>query len=425
MTGYNTKHMQETSRYAIGLDVGTSSVKVVVGSLDPQASEPTIIGAVTEPNAGMRKGMVVNLVNTAQAIDKALEAAERMSGAHISNATVSVNGAHVVGIASKGVIAVGSSGHEINLDDIARVEEAATVVQLPPNREIVEVTPRSYLLDGQDNIKDPVGMTGVRLEVDAYVITALSPHVRNLEKACEMTETATNGIVLSGLAASRAVLTNQQMENGVLLVDMGGSTTNLAVFDEGDLLHVAVLPVGGNNITNDLAIGLKVDLDIAEKVKVEHAVAHSDLRRGKADKVAVTLDGTKHEFETSEIDMIVDARLEEIFEQISAELKKIGRQAKLPGGVVLTGGGAKLKGIDDYAKQALMLSSRLGKVVGLEGLNDEISGPEFATATGLMLRDLTNTAVGVDLNEKKSDKAGTVVKAITRKITGIFSRDRS
>lgn len=417
--------MQETSRYAIGLDVGTSSVKVVVGALDPQATVPTIVGIASEPNTGMRKGTVVNLVNTAQAIDKALEAAERMSGARISSATVSVNGSHIVGISSKGVIAVGSSGHEINSDDIARVEEAATVVQLPANREIVEVTPRSYLLDGQENIKDPVGMTGVRLEVDAYVITALTPHVKNLEKACEMTETAMKNIVLSGLAASRAVLSDQQMENGVLLVDMGSSTTNLAIFDEGDLLHVAVLPVGGNNITNDLAIGLKVDLDVAEKVKLEHAVAHSELRRGKADKVSVSIDGSKQEFETSEIDMIVDARLEEIFEQISGELKKVGRLAKLPGGVVLTGGGAKLKGIDDYAKQALMLSSRVGKVTGLEGINEEVSAPEYATAVGLMLRDLADEGSEGVSGHGKSEKNGAVFKSITSKITGIFGKDRS
>lgn len=418
--------MQETSRYAVGLDVGTSHVRVVVGHLDEQTSLPTIVGAASEPNTGMRKGTVVNLVNVAQAIDKALESAERMSGHQISSAAVSVNGAHIVGIASRGVIAVGSNGHEINADDVARVEEAATVVQLPANREIVEVTPRSYQLDGQDNIKDPLGMTGVRLEVDAYVITALAPHVKNLEKACEMTETGVDNVMLAGLGAARAALSDQQMENGVLLIDIGSSTTNLVVFDEGDLLHVAVLPVGGNNITNDLAIGLKVDLDMAEKIKIEHAVAHSDLRRGKVDKVSVTMGGAKHEFETNDIDMIVDARLEEIFEQVTAELKKVGRVQKLPGGVVLVGGGAELKGMADYAKQALSLSARVGKASGLGGVGEEVSNPSYATAVGLMLSDLMNApreASGD--NKQKSGKLGTSLQSIGSKITGVFGKFRS
>lgn len=418
--------MQDTSRYAVGLDIGTSHVRAVVGHFDEQTGAPTIVGMASEPNTGMRKGTVVNLVNAAQAIDKALETAERMSGHQIGSATVSVNGSHVVGIASRGVIAVGSSGHEINSEDIARVEEAATVVQLPANREIVEVTPRSYQLDGQDNIKDPIGMTGVRLEVDAYVITALAPHVKNLEKACEMTETRVGNIMLAGLGSARAVLTDQQMENGVLLVDMGSSTTNVVVFDEGDLIHVAVLPVGGNNITNDLAIGLKVDLDIAEKVKVEHAVAHSDLRRGKETKVSVTVDGAKHEFETEEIDMIVDARLEEIFEQITAELKKVGRVAKLPGGVVLVGGGAELRGLADYAKQALSLSARVGRPAGLGGVGDEVANPSYAAAVGLMLSDLVTAASANDVaNGKTSSKNGSLLQTISGKITGMFGKPRS
>lgn len=418
--------MQENSRYAVGLDVGTAYVRAVVGHFDEQTGAPTIVGVATEPNTGMRKGTVVNLVNAAQAIDKALEAAERMSGHQIGSATVNINGSHVVGIASKGVIAVGSSGHEINTDDIARVEEAATVVQLPANREIIEVTPRSYQLDGQDNIKDPLGMTGVRLEVDAYVITALAPHVKNLEKACEMTETSINNIMLSGLGAARSVLTDQQIENGVLLIDIGSNTTNLVVFDEGDLIHIAVLPVGGNNITNDLAIGLRVDLGVAEKVKVEHAVAHSDLRRGKADKVSVSVDGVKYEFETGEIDMIVDARLEEIFEQVTAELKKVGRVAKLPGGVVLVGGGAELKGIADYAKQALSLSARIGKPSGLGGVGEEVSNPAFATSVGLMLNDLTSQSQ-TEKNSSNADaaKSGSFFKNLQGRVTGVFGKFRS
>lgn len=423
---YTYVHMQETSRYAVGLDVGTSAVKVVVGHLEDPTQAPTIVGVASEPTNGMRKGVVVNLVSVAQSIDKALEAVERMSGHRIEGATVSVNGSHIVGISSKGVIAVGANGHEINKEDVDRVEEAATVLQLPANREIVDVTPRSYQLDGQENIKDPLGMTGVRLEVDAHVITALAPHLKNLEKVCEMTETPPNNIILAGLASARAVLSDQQIENGVLLVDIGGSTTNLVVFDEGDLQHIAVLPVGGSNITNDLAIGLKTDLDIAEKIKLEHAVAHSDLRRGKSDKASVKIGKETHEFDVEDIDMIVDARLEEIFEQINSELTSIGRAAKLPGGVVLTGGGAELKGIADYAKQALNLSARVGRPAGFGGVAEQVASPSYATSIGLMMSDLlSDQATSSNKKQDSSSGADKVLRSLTQKITGVFGKFRS
>lgn len=421
-----TVTMQEVSEYAIGLDIGTTTVRCVVGHVETPGQAPSIIGVAEEPNHGMRKGTVVNLVTTAQAIDKALESAERMSGHQIAGATLSINGSHIVGMSSRGVIAVGSTGHEINETDLARVEDAATVVQLPANREILDVTPRSYQLDGQDNIKDPLGMTGVRLEVDAYVITALVPHLKNLQKACEMTETNAHHIVPSGLAAARAVLSDQQMENGVLLIDFGGSTTNLAVFEEGDLQHVAVLPVGSNNITNDLAIGLKTDLDIAERVKLEYAVAHTSQRKASTKVIGIKLEKKTHEFETEEIDMIVSARLEEIFEQINAELKKIGKLAKLPGGVVLTGAGSGLVGIEELAKEQLHLSARLGAPHGLTGMDDKVNTPAFSAAAGLMLMDLERPGHrSHDHDGGKSHNSDNMMNGIGSKLTGIFNKFRS
>lgn len=414
--------MQEISKTAVGLDIGTTTVRVVVGHVDAPGQAPTIVGVGVCENAGMRKGTVVNLVNTAQAIDKALETAERMSGNQIHRATVSINGTHIVGMSSKGVIAVGASGHEINEDDIARVGEAATVVQLPANREILEVTPRAYQLDGQDNIKDPIGMTGVRLEMDAHVITALGPHLKNLVRAAEMTETQVAHTVLAGLAAARAVVTDQQRENGVALIDIGGTTTNIVVYEEGDLQHVTVLPVGGVNITNDLAIGLKTELDVAEKVKLEHAVANSSLRRGAAGKVSVKTDKTTHEFETEDIDMIVDARLEEIFELINKELKSIGRAAKLPGGVVITGGTAELKGIADYAKEALQLSARIGRASGFGGVSEQIEKPNFATAVGLMLLDLEGDASHTQQTHAGNGAVNGIVSGLSDRVKSLFSK---
>jgi cell division protein FtsA len=419
--------MQENARYAVGLDVGTTTVRCVVGHVEGGQASPTIVGVGECANSGMRKGTVVNLVNAASAIDKALELAERMSGYQINGATVSVNGSHIIGMSSKGVIAVGANGHEITEDDLHRVEEAATVVQLPANREILEVTPRSYQLDGQENIKDPIGMTGVRLEVDAHVITALGPHLKNLHKACEMTETMAHATVLAGLAAARAVVTDQQTENGVVLIDLGGTTTNVAVYEEGDLQHVAVLPVGSVNITNDLAIGLKTDLDVAEAVKLEHAVAVPAARKDKREIITVKVGGKSHEFAVDDIDMIVDARLEEIFELVNKELKSIGRAAKLPGGAVLTGGGAQLSAIADYAKHALQLSARVGHTQEFAGVSDKVASPAWSTALGLMLIDLESQNLGTHHGKKAigSNKPSLDITNLTKKITGVFGRFRT
>lgn len=380
--------MQEHGQYIVGLDIGTTEIRCVVGYIDPGTPMPNIVGVGTAKNGGMRKGTVVNIVNTAQAIDKALEEAERMSGHEVHGATVNVNGVHVTGMNSKGVIAVGAQGHEINGEDVARVEEAATIVQLPANREILQVTPRSYRLDGHDNIKDPLGMHGVRLEVDAYVITALAPHIRNLEKAVEMTHTQAHRVAVSSLAASRTVLSEQQVENGVILIDFGGTTTNIAVFEEGDLQHVAVLPVGSVNITNDLAIGLRTDLDIAEEVKLKHATGVAREGKDAVETVSVKQGEDVLTFATEEIDMIVEARLDEIFEMIDHELKAIQRSGKLPGGAVLVGGGANLKGIESVAKERLHMSARTAKMNTFQDVSGTVHELKYATAVGLMLLDV-------------------------------------
>jgi cell division protein FtsA len=396
--------MQETMRYAVGIDVGTTCVRCVIGTIDGANPGPTVVGVGTAPNNGLRKGVVVNIVNTAQAIDRALDEAERMSGHQVDSASVNINGSHIMAMSSKGVIAVNSQNQEITEEDLARAQEAATVVQLPANREILQVTPRSYQLDGQENIKDPLGMSGVRLEVDAHVITALTPHVKNLYKSFDITQTHINHLVVSALAAAKAILTPQQMENGVAVIDMGGTTTGAVVFEEGDLQHVAVLPMGSVNITNDLAIGLRTDLDIAEAVKIQHASA---MPAGK--DAPKTFDFTHgedtHTFATKDLDMIVGARLDEIFELLDKELASIDRSGKLPGGIVLTGGGANLKQLAEYAKHKLRLPVRVAHFNGLSGMSDRVAKPEFATATGLMMADLAHAA-GNQPGGKRAKGAG-------------------
>lgn len=380
--------MQETSRYAVGIDIGTTTVRCVVGHIDGTTGTPTIVGVGQAPNGGMRKGVVANLAGPAQAIDDALGEAERMSGYQVDSATISINGAHIISTKADGMIAVGAMDHEIVPEDLDRIEEVATMGKVPANREILEVVPHSYRLDGQDNIKDPLGMTGTRLEINANVVSALAPHLANLQKSSEMAKVIPHAITPAVLAASKAVLSEQQIENGVAVVDLGGATTSVAIFEEGDLQYMAVIPVGGANITNDLAIGLKTDPEIAEKVKVAHARA---VTRSKSEDVTVKHDKDAHTFSSADIDEIVEARLDEIFDAVHKELKKAGRAGQLPSGVVLTGGTAKLKGIADYAKGKLELAARVGRSSGYGGVAENIEEPQFATVVGLMLADARGT----------------------------------
>ena len=271
-----TFNMQEApSKYAVGIDIGTTTVRCVVGHIDGITGVPTIVGVGSAANNGMRKGTVVNLNGPAQAIDDALGEAERMSGYQVNIATLSINGAHILSTHTDGMIAVGGANHEITEDDLSRIEEVATLGKVPANREILDVIPHAYKLDGQDNIKNPIGMTGTRLEIDAHVVSVLGPHLVNLQKTAETAKVTPRSVIVAGVAAARAVLNEGQIENGVVLIDIGGATTNIAIYEEGDLRYAAVIPIGGVNITNDLAIGLKADPEIAEIIKIEHASATS------------------------------------------------------------------------------------------------------------------------------------------------------
>jgi cell division protein FtsA len=286
---------------------------------------------------------------------------------------------------------------------------------VPANREILEVVPHSYRLDGQDNIKDPIGMTGTRLEINANVVSALAPHLANLQKSAEMAKVSPHVITPSILAAARAVLGEQQLENGVAVVDLGGATTSIAIFEEGDLQYVAVVPVGGINITNDLAIGLKTDPEIAEKVKLAHATA---VARKNDERITVKQDKETFSFDSNDVDEIVEARLDEIFDQIHKELKKAGRAGQLPSGVVLTGGTAKIKGMTEYAKQKLGLAARIGKSSGYGGVAENIEEPQFATVVGLMLLD----SQGVPSSSHHGPTLGGGSKAAMKSASGFVAR---
>jgi len=410
--------MQEVaSKYAVGIDIGTTTVRCVVGHIDGTTGVPTIVGVGVAPNSGMRKGNVINLVGPAAAIDDALGEAERMSGYQVDVATISVNGTHILSTHADGMIAVGSANHEIIEEDIMRIEEVATLGKVPANREILEVVPHAYKLDGQDSIKNPVGMTGTRLEIDAHVVSVLTPNLLNLQKAVESAKVTPQSIIVAGVAAARAVLSEQQIENGVALVDIGGATTNVAIYEEGDLQFTAVIPMGGINITNDLAIGLKTDQEIAEKLKIEHASAVS---RGDTSGISLEYNGEIYSFTTEDIDEIVEARLEEIFEAINKELARAGRAGKLPSGIVLTGGTAMLKGITEYAKESLGLAAKIGVASGFGGVADDIDKPQFATAVGLMLIDSESNISAKNNGKFMGKKALKSGAGIFSKLVGRF-----
>lgn len=416
--------MQDTSKYAVGIDIGTNKVRCVVGHVDVSSGAPTIVGVGEVANSGMRKGVVVNLQGPTKAIDDALGEAERMSGYQVNEATLSINGSHILSTKADGMIAIGMAGQEVNEDDIYRLEDVATTGKVPANREILELVPFSYRLDGQDGIKDPIGMVGTRLEINANVVSALAPHVVNLQKAAEQASVRPHALLPSAVAASRAVLTEQQLENGVAVIDFGAATTGIAIYEEGDLQYTAIIPVGGNNITNDLAIGLKTDPEVAEQVKLQHALATGG-REGK--KVAIKHEKESHEFDVAEIDEIVEARLEELFEDINTELKKAGRKGKLPNGVVLVGGGSKLKGLVDYTKKNLELAARIGKPKGFGGVAEQLEEPEFATAVGLMFSDMQNVENHISHhagNGKSHNTAQSAAKAKSA-LSKFFNRFRA
>jgi cell division protein FtsA len=352
---------------------------------DQDPSHPSIIGHGSASNLGMRRGVVVHVDDVVDAIVQAITEAERLSGVQIQSATVNINGSHVTGMNSRGVIAISTANRNISAEDRLRVEEAATIVKLPPNREIIQVFAKNYRLDGQDNIKDPVGMQGVRLEVDTHIVTAASPNLKSLNLALEKANIHPSHYTVTSLAAAEAVLNRQQKESGTLLLDIGAGTTNLTVLEDGEVQHVAVLPLGGLNITNDLAIGLKTDLDVAEQVKIKHASLEGEPKIGS---VSVVQEDKTHVFDAEDIRMIVEARVEEILEYVDKELKKIHRSRKLPGGVVLVGGTANLPGIGEFTKEKLELASRVGSLQPLSGLIDTVQDPAYAGAVGLMLLDM-------------------------------------
>lgn len=396
-------------RVIVGIDVGSSKVCTLISTISPEGAV-NIIGAATSKSGGLRKSQVVDIEEAIAAITKSVEAAERMAGYSISSAFVSVGGAHISCQNSHGVVAVAEPEGEITYEDVQRVIEAAQAISLPAAREILHVLPRFFIVDSQGGIKDPIGMTGVRLEVETHIISGASTTMKNLVKCVSEIGVDVEGLVFTGLASSEAVLSETEKELGVVLVDIGGGTTSIGAFVEGSLAHSAVIPLGAKNITADLAIGLRVSLESAEKIKLFVSQAPKKVIKAEEEKKEENKEKKKEEeIDLSSLELpedlrrvsrktliegIIKPRLEEIFSYVRDEIKKADLAGLTPAGVVLAGGGSQTVEIVEACKRSLAMPVRVGVPQGLTGLIDEVKTPDFATSCGLLFYGAKQEKVG-------------------------------
>jgi cell division protein FtsA len=391
--------MQE--RVIVGIDVGTTKICVLVGELD-RDGKLNIVGVGTCASQGLRRGVVVNIEETVTSIAAALDRAERLSGKKITSAYVGIAGNHISSENSKGFVAISPSHRDIMQNDISRAIEVARAIAIPANREVIHVIPRGYVVDGQEGIKNPIGMSGFRLEVEAHIITGAVSSIHNLIKCVHKAGVEIEDLVLEPLASSEAVLADGETDLGVALVDVGGGTTDIAVFSDGAIWQTVVLPIGGNLITSDIAIGLRLPFGVAEELKVTYG--HCDPSTIADDDMidlAQFMPGTNDLVPRKLLAEIIQARVEELFEMVHEEIKKSGYDGLLPAGLVLTGGTSELPGILDLAGQTLDLPARVASPLGLYGLADSISRPAYSTAVGLLLWGLRHTSLLIEEEEER------------------------
>lgn len=367
------------------LDIGSGTIRLAVGQIQSN-NQLNVISLVESLSEGVSKGIITNIEDTVSSISQCLEKAEKDIGLPINHAYVGISGTHIISQDARAVIAVSRADGDIRLDDVNRVLEAAKTVAIPPNYESIHIIPRYFTVDNQPNIKDPVGMTGVRLEVEAQIILGLISQIKNLRKCLYRVGLTDDELVFTPLATAEAVLNKRQKELGVAVVNLGDTTTSLAVFEEGDILTAKVLPIGSRHITSDIAIGLRISMNLAELIKLNFGSAlpskinkHEIINLRDLDK---NEEGTIYRRQIAEI---IDARCEEIFKMIDQELKTIDRSGKLPAGVVLTGAGVKLEGLIESGKRYLKLPVSLGIPTGFTTVLDKANDPSFATAIGLLL----------------------------------------
>lgn len=384
-------------KIVVGIDIGTSKIVTLIAKVD---EEVNVLGVSETPANGIRKGQIVDIDEAVISINNSLEAAERMAGYSASHIIASIGGSHIESQNSRGVVAVARPEGEITESDLARVFDAARAVSLPSSREIIHVLPRSYIVDGQEGIKDPIGMTGIRLEVDTHIISANTVSIKNMEKAFSEVGVDLDAVVFSGYASSLATLSDTEKELGVVLVDIGAGTTDISVYVDGSVAYSSVLPIGAKHITNDLAIGLRISLESAEKIKlflstppkkptrVSEEGDQSHEEKVVIDEVDLSSLNLSEELKKVSkktlIDGIIRPRLNELFTMVGIEVKKSGFAGQTPSGLVITGGGARTIGVTDAAKRMLAMPVRIAIATDIKGIIDEIGEPSFSTAIGLI-----------------------------------------
>jgi cell division protein FtsA len=368
--------------FVAALDIGTTKTCALIAEMTNRGSV-RILGAGVTPSRGMRKGVVTDVKEASQAILMAVDQAERISGFKVDEAYVGIAGAHIQSTNSRGVAAI-HSGRGVTPDDMARAIEAAEAIAVPNNREIIHAIPRGYTLDGQDGVQDPLGMVGFRLEVEAHIVTGATASIQNLVKSVEAAGIRVIDLVLEPLAAGEAVLTSAEREMGVMLADMGGGTTDIAIFIDGSAWHSVILPTGGVHLTNDLAVGLRIPSSAAEDLKIKYG--HADPAQiEECDMIDVAAFGEegKRAVSRREVADIIRARADEVCQLVLTEVKRSGYDNLLPAGLVLCGGTAELPGMAGLAREILQMPVRLGAPREIEGFTDRVSSPAFATSVGL------------------------------------------
>jgi cell division protein FtsA len=374
-------------RTIVGIDVGTTKVCTVVAQVT-EGGKTNILGVGLTPSKGLDKGVVVNIDDAVNAIATSVEKAERLSGYRIGTAFVGVAGRHISSLNSRGVVAVQRPDHEITRADVARAVESAQAVAIPTQREIIHVIPRAYVVDGHEGIRDPIGMSGFRLEVETHIVTGEVMAIQNLIKSVQKSGIEIDDLVLQPLASGEAVLTAEDKDRGVMLVDIGGGTTDVAIFIQGGVWHTSVIPVGGNHFTNDIVYVLHTPHNTAEYLKIKYgsAIASPEAEESEADTIeAETLNvGEKQKISRHLLNEIIQARAEQVVEMIYNEIKRSGYEGLLPAGIVLTGGTAQLPGFDELVREMLGVPCRVGTPTDLTGLADSLDSPTYATGVGLL-----------------------------------------
>lgn len=379
-----------------GIELGSSKVATVIAQIATEAvsleRQVNVIGVSSVESHGVKKGQIVDIEEAVESVVSCVEAAERMAGFNLNEAYIALGGAHLSSQNSHGVVAVSNPEGEISYEDVERVIEAASAVSLPSSRELIHVLPRGFIVDGEAQVIDPVGMSGVRLEVDTHLITASTAAVKNLKKAINEVGINVSELIFTGLAASEAVLTKTEKELGCILIDLGGGTTSTAVFLEGALSYSGVLPIGAKNVTNDLAIGLRISLESSERIKIALSDAEKKSRKVKDSKdpdefdlQSLGIPEVKRVSRKTLTEGIIRPRLNEIFTMVKLALERENLASRVPAGAILTGGGAETVGVVESAKRMLSLPARVGKPKGVGGLIDDVITPSFATPLGLVL----------------------------------------